>query len=70
MSISGGYLIPLINSWYRLVLTVSNAGYNSCIFRVYPTNADPGLTGQSLVWGAQFERGLYLSNFNYTTETG
>ena len=70
MSISGGYLIPINNNWYRLVLTVSNAGYNSCIFRVYPTNADPGLTGQSLVWGAQFERGLYLSNFNYPAETG
>ena len=66
MSISGGYLIPINNNWYRLVLTVSNAGYNTCIFRVYPTNDDPGLTGQSLVWGAQFERGPYLSNFNYT----
>ena len=67
MSISGGYLIPINNNWYRLVLPVSNAGHNTCIFRIYPTNADPGRTGQSLVWGAQFERGPYLSNFNYTT---
>ena len=66
MSISGGYLIPINNNWYRLVLTVSNAGYNTCVFRVYPTGGAPGLTGQSLVWGAQFERGPYLSNFNYT----
>ena len=66
-AVSGGYLIPINNNWYRLVMHVSNAGHNTCLFRVYPSSSAAGVLGQTLVWGAQFERGQTLSSFNYTT---